>query len=99
MRRRFATLSSGYTFIASAGFPIERKWGARASGVWFAASRHKLSPNLLTHQTVKDEPEDEPNGGTPLAARGTRTLPTLNANGRGGGRGAGRRWRRFGRGP
>src|ERR1035441_8741293 len=38
--------------IESEPCPCSWKWGAHASGVWFAASRRKLSATGLNHQTV-----------------------------------------------
>ncbi len=52
--------------------------GAYASGVWFAASRRKLRPAIITHQTLRRIWSHEAAGATLAAARGTRTLPKTN---------------------
>ena len=54
------------------------KWGAHASGVWFAASRRKPRHTHLLHQTVRPRGGDDADGATPSAARGTRALPNSN---------------------
>ena len=56
----------------------DRNWGAHASGVWFAASRHKLGLTILPKQPVGPVGGHEADGGTPPAARETRALPFSN---------------------